>query len=367
MIGSSRVFVPLACTLSLVSAFRPLKHWRLGPSFRPLPTTSIAIKHGRIRPSYAKAADGGAKAADSGVASIAPPAIPSDVARVGSLALVVVLSFWGYLAATFQADVAFLAVLGVRRSATDAFGPFITLLSLIYSIILSQIYEYEFARQGAIQNGMFGEVSALSSLDGIVEALAARHARVADMRTELLATVRDGAAQLIATGFVATADGRVTAEAGDGRADTALLKPSDRALLALVDELDARCADADGRATALCHAAAETVVGLRNARATRVSAVAAALPPVQKLAERAIASVVLLSFVLVDLGAPKLEAALFAIVCGSFFLINSFIEDLSNPFGGSWRVALDARRDLEWLVADITRRIEGGEKEPPAE
>ena len=45
-----------------------------------------------------------------------------------------------------QLDVFFVAVLGVQRSATteaDAFGPFITLLSLIYSILLAQAYGYE--------------------------------------------------------------------------------------------------------------------------------------------------------------------------------------------------------------------------------
>jgi hypothetical protein len=70
---------------------------------------------------------------------------------------------------------------------------------------------------------------------------------------------------------------------------------------------------------------------------------------VQQLTERAIAGVLLLSFVLVDLGSPTLEAALFAVVCGSFYLINSFLDDLSDPFGGSWSVARRSRRDLEWV------------------
>ena len=112
-----------------------------------------------------------------------------------------------------------------------------------------------------------------------------------------------------------------------------------------------------GGSAALCRAAGDTVVGLGRARTQRASAIAAALPLVQRLAERAIACVVLLSFVLVDLGAPKLEATLFAIVCGSFYLINSFLEDLSDPYGGSWRATDGSWQDLEWLVADLSRRL----------
>ena len=93
--------------------------------------------------------------------------------------------------------------------------------------------------------------------------------------------------------------------------------------------------------------------------AWRISAIAADLPAIQSVTQRAITAVVLFGFVLVDLGAPKLEATLFAIVCGSFYLINSFLEDLSDPYGGSWRVAENSRRDLEWLIADITRRLDG--------
>jgi len=62
-----------------------------------------------------------------------------------------------------------------------------------------------------------------------------------------------------------------------------------------------------------------------------------------------ITAVVLLGFVLVDLGAPKLEALLFAVTTGCFVLINLFLEDLSDPFGGSWNVDA-AREELHELV-----------------
>ena len=67
--------------------------------------------------------------------------------------------------------------------------------------------------------------------------------------------------------------------------------------------------------------------------------------------------VVLLGFVLVDLGAPRLEALLFAVTTGSFVLINVFLNDLSDPFGGSWNVDA-ARTELEELVAALERQRE---------
>ena len=58
-------------------------------------------------------------------------------------------------------------------------------------------------------------------------------------------------------------------------------------------------------------------------------------------------------FVLVDLGAPKLEALLFSVTTASFVLINIFLDDLKDPFSGSWNVD-PARRELEALVTILT-------------
>ena len=58
--------------------------------------------------------------------------------------------------------------------------------------------------------------------------------------------------------------------------------------------------------------------------------------------------VVLASFLLVDLGSPQFEAILFAVLACSFYLLESFVDDLEDPFGGSWTVdaALDACDEL---------------------
>ena len=68
----------------------------------------------------------------------------------------------------------FLQVLGFNRASGDAFGPFVTLLGLIYSILLGQIYEYYFNRQGVIQDALYQEISALSLLSEVTDFLADR-------------------------------------------------------------------------------------------------------------------------------------------------------------------------------------------------
>ena len=65
-------------------------------------------------------------------------------------------------------------VLGFNRASGDAFGPFVTLLGLIYSILLGQIYEYYFNRQGVIQDALYQEISALSLLSEVTDFLADR-------------------------------------------------------------------------------------------------------------------------------------------------------------------------------------------------
>ena len=108
--------------------------------------------------------------------------------------------------------------------------------------------------------------------------------------------------------------------------------------------------------------ASRAVSTITQARSQRISAIAAELPPIQTVTQRVITAVVLLGIVLVDLGAPKFEALLFSVTTACFVLINIFLEDLSDPFGGSWNVDT-ARAELKELVSQLkppgSRRPDG--------
>ena len=98
-----------------------------------------------------------------------------------------------------------------------------------------------------------------------------------------------------------------------------------RELLNLLHELDIGCA---GKSLELRRVAARAVTSISQSRSRRISQIAAELPLIQTVAQRVITGVILSGFVLVDLGAPKLEALLFSVTTACFVLINIFLEDL---------------------------------------
>ena len=131
-------------------------------------------------------------------------------------------------------------------------------------------------------------------------------------------------------------------------ADVKISSRGSLGLLRLLDSLEQTATPS----LAVRNTMAANIVALTACRSRRLSAIAADLPDVQKWAERVIAVTLILGFLLVDLGAPKLEALLFSAVVGVFSLIASFLEDLSDPFGGAWNVG-DARAELEALVEKL--------------
>ena len=75
--------------------------------------------------------------------------------------------------------------------------------------------------------------------------------------------------------------------------------------------------------------------------------------------------VLLGGFLLVDLGAPRFEAVLFATLACCFSLISSFVDDLADPFGGSWTVDA-AKSEVEHLIAAIAALRRDAETEAEA-
>lgn len=225
----------------------------------------------------------------------------------------------------------------------------------VYSVILSQIYAYYFERQASIQDAIFEEASALRLLMECAECVAtARPASV--RRPRLLGVLSEHVAAVRGDAFDAST-----------RDDERSTMP----LVRLLGELEGKGADAasagagaapEGAGCAETVRLARVAVGrVGAARATRISATRSELPPVQTLTQRVIAFVLLLGFVLVDLGAPRLEALLFAVLAGSFFLISSFLEDLADPFGGSWSVGAAVEE-----VEQLQRAIEAARQEADA-
>ena len=78
------------------------------------------------------------------------------------------------------------------------------------------------------------------------------------------------------------------------------------------------------------------------------------IPPIKLYSYVIISRILLAVFLLVDLGSLRFEAVLFATLVAAFQLIESFVEDLSDPFGGAWSVA-SAREEVDELLKSLPR------------
>jgi len=107
---------------------------------------------------------------------------------------------------------------------------------------------------------------------------------------------------------------------------------------------------ASGAAMQSAHMA---VRDIDNARATRVSQINADLPNAQWLTLNLLGGLLLSSFLLLELHAPKLEALLFGALCATSTMFVYVIQDLADPFHGCWSVG-----PAEEAVADLHTQID---------
>ena len=229
-----------------------------------------------------------------------------------------------YILGSEALDATMVKQLGISRSeSVAAFGPFATLLGLVYSTILSNIYSFYLNRQELILANLFAEAYAVRDLYELSGTLG-------NYSVSTTLALRAHALELRETGFRPSED--------DGQRALGALVP-------VVAELEAAAAVEAPELGKYFSGAYSRVAAARVARA---ASLATTLPRIFDLSFKAISTIVLASFLLVDLGSPQFEAILFAVLACSFYLLESFVDDLEDPFGGSWTVdaALDACDEL---------------------
>ena len=168
--------------------------------------------------------------------------------RISRLVVAAGAAFGGYVLGNDYLNVAIVEVLGIDRSqGVGAFGPFVTLLALIYSTILGSIYSQLSSRQGAIQDSLFAEAFAVRDVGEVCDIVdRSSKTELAEARRAIRAhaeTLRDA----------------VDGEAADGADQASLAR-----LLRAVDEVDA--ASNNGAACARAVQAYGTAVSARSAR-----------------------------------------------------------------------------------------------------
>lgn len=266
--------------------------------------------------------------------------------RLTVLGIVIVGSFFLYLAGTAILNRTIVDAFGVSRTG-DAFAPFVTLLSLIYSIVLGQIYHYYFERQQAIQNCLYEEAASLQLLYSTYCQCMRTPSKLSLQAIEGLGHLVLSPLKAYAQNFVASAfskrSSRILSHDDPGK-----LVEFAIALSELDDSTTVRSSSRPSSSSSLL--VANAIQAATSARALRVSHVNSELPAVQKITARLLSYVILLGFVLVDLKAPILEALLFSVICGCFTTIHVFLADLSDPFSGQWTVGTHIRKDLDDLM-----------------
>ena len=219
-----------------------------------------------------------------------------------------------YILGSEALDATMVKQLGISRSeSVAAFGPFATLLGLVYSTILSNIYSFYLNRQELILANLFAEAYAVRDLYELSGTLG-------NYSVSTTLALRAHALELRETGFRPSED--------DGQRALGALVP-------VVAELEAAAAVEAPELGKYFSGAYSRVAAARVARA---ASLATTLPRIFDLSFKAISTIVLASFLLVDLGSPQFEAILFAVLACSFYLLESFVDDLEDPFGGSWTV-----------------------------
>ena len=246
--------------------------------------------------------------------------------------------------------------LGDRGLAADAFSSFITICSLIYSLLLCHAYSYYCDRQGAICDAAFREVAALGRLadlvmqaDGVCSDNAHRRARrVLCAHVQSLA---DGLTRRPARGPAAEDESLSDGVTG------AVFAPSRPG-----DDASAGAASSAGKAAgdrewlrAVHGGAMDAVRDAEEARALRLSNTCGELPDSHWVTLLALSVLTIGSFFLVDLAAPRLEALLFGVLATALRRILYMVSDMSDPFGGQWSVG-DARAAAEALRFKLARR-----------
>ena len=169
--------------------------------------------------------------------------------RIAALSLSIPAAFFGYLSVGRVLDKTLVAEFAVNRAGADAFGPFVTLLGLIYSILLAQSYEYYFTRQGTIQDALYEEVMSLQQLYEAITALTERHPSLAAERGRLLGVLRTHSEGLLRLGF---------------SDDTKLLSRSSLELHRLLETIEVTTAGRSGRTS--CSPATRSARCRRRAR-----------------------------------------------------------------------------------------------------
>jgi len=200
----------------------------------------------------------------------------------------------------------------------EGVGAFLTVVGVIYALIIGFTFQQAFARQAELRQKLTAEASSLRNL------------------ILLTGTMRAGAAQKAVEdhvlGYVEhLLDHEFPPEDGVDAA------PILYRIVPVLNEMSTDgVSDEVDRVT--LHANHDELRTAARARSERLSIAARYIPRIHWFQIELLSTLIMVGFLLLDMGAPLLEALLLGLTTGAIMVLYLSLFDLDYPFGGLWRV-----------------------------
>jgi hypothetical protein len=204
------------------------------------------------------------------------------------------------------------------RDLGEGVGAFLTVVGVIYALIIGFTFQQAFGRQAELRQKLTAEASSLRNL------------------LLLSGTMRLGTTQEAVAGHLRSYVGQLLDHEfpPEDEVDAA---PTLYQIVPVLNEVSTDgTADAVDRIT--LNAIHDELRTATRARSERLSIAARHIPRIHWFQIELLSTLIMVGFLLLDLGAPLLEALLLGLTTSAIMVLYLSLFDLDYPFGGLWRV-----------------------------
>jgi hypothetical protein len=214
------------------------------------------------------------------------------------------------------------------RDLGEGIGAFLTVVGVIYALIVGFTFQQSFARLTELRHKMTAEAGCLRNLT-----LLAGVMRAADRRPEVARHLLGYVERVLADEFPPS-------DSVSSEAPTLLY-----GVLPVLHEISADGAgDEVDRVT--LDAIHEEIRSATRDRGERLTIALRRIPRVHWFQIELLSTLLVVGYLLLDLGAPLLEALLQGLTASAITVLYLSLFDLDYPFGGLWRVEPSALREI---------------------
>ncbi|MDJ0867919.1 MAG: DUF4239 domain-containing protein [Myxococcota bacterium] len=233
--------------------------------------------------------------------------------------------------------------MGAVVDLAEGIGTFLTVIGVVYALIIGFTFQQCFARQDELRQQLTAEAGSLRNVLLLCDTLKAW-----TQRQVVAGTLREYTERLLSREF--PPEGSL---APDPAATLYQIVP-------VLNEVSVDgVSDATDRVTLT--AIHDELRAATRARSSRLAVAVRHIPRIHWFGIELLSTLILAGYLLLDLGALRLEATLFGMTTAAISVLYISLFDLDYPFGGLWSVEAHALEALRGELAAIER-----EKPPEA-